>query len=79
VASTVHESLLSGLCDEDWDAAHELVKRIVMHVVLASDRPLVLVLDDAHHCDPTSWCLLEWLASPMQGGCCQHEMNSTDV
>ena len=41
VASTIHESLLSGLCDADWDAAHELVKRIVMHVVLASDRPLV--------------------------------------
>jgi hypothetical protein len=29
-----------------------------------TNRPLMLILDDAHYCDPTSWNLLEWLSSP---------------
>lgn len=58
------ETLLQGFSDEDWDDAHDLIKQIIVSVVTESEQPLMLILDDAHYCDPTSWNLIEWLSSP---------------
>lgn len=48
------EDLRGGLSDEDGDDAHDLVEKIMIYVLSKSTRPLTLILDDAHHCDPTS-------------------------
>ena len=57
------DTLLQDLSDEDWDNAHDLIKQIMLFVVAKSKQPMMLILDDAHYCDPTSWNLLEWLSS----------------
>lgn len=57
------ETMLEGLADEDWIEAHALIKRIILHVVCRRVRPVIITVDDAHYCDPTSWHVLEWLVS----------------
>ena len=57
------DTMLEGLADEGWVEAHALIKRIIFNVVCRRDRPVIITIDDAHYCDPTSWHVLEWLVS----------------
>ncbi|WP_158853116.1 helix-turn-helix transcriptional regulator [Saccharothrix deserti] len=47
------------LRSDDYSVSYALYRRVVR---LAADRPLVLVLDDAHRCDPASARWLDFLA-----------------